>query len=435
MGRRHAISFAGSKAALATYILLGFPLLVLLAASGVIARSFRWGLGRLLPDAEKMKAAVFLAASRLAVSTTIAISLLIAASTSLGLFVYSQSMVSSLGSTAQAKASVFTGGDASVAADFGYAPPRSFPLPSSSIEQITSAASVGNQPIGLLVIDPKTFARAALWNNSFSSTPLAAMMRDLQAARGPNVSMVAVGSTALQNATSISLQGVQINVQSVAAADAFPGIYGDTPWMVVGGDQIQSAVENAGGTNPLSLGGVPDLIVKGDPQKATLALEALGFTTNDILTTNRILQQPTYIAAQSTLKVLRALGIAAGLLSVLAILLYLQVRQRERSLANALSARMGMKESQHLIAVAVELGAILTLASVIALGGGFFVTSLTHAWLDPVPGVPPPPLLTLPLVLIPILIVAASLIAFAGGSLAQWSSHRADLAEEMRRVG
>lgn len=175
--------------------------------------------------------------------------------------------------------------------------------------------------------------------------------------------------------------------------------------------------------------------MRGDPGRAVPALEGLGFSRSDILTPDKILNQPTYVAAQSTLDVLRALGVAAALLSVLALLLYLQVRQRERSLANALSARMGLSERSHLLAVAAELGVILLTAAVIALAGGLLVTVLTHTWLNPVPDVPPSSLLALPLVLIPVLLLGSVAVAVVGGGLAQWSSRRARLAEEMRRVG
>lgn len=432
----HSISFSGSKATAATYLLLGFPLLVLLAASGTLARGLRWGLTRLAGSAERLRAAPFLAISRLGVSTSIAIALLTAAAVSLGLFTYAQGMVASLEATTVAKASVFTGGDATVAADFGYKPPASFPLPTSSIHQITSSATFGGGTnVGLLVIDPRTFAGAARWSDSFSSITLDEMMTSLDRNTSTRLPFVAVGSTGLEGASQMMLQGIQIPVRPVASADAFPGIFGDTPWMVVAAGPFSQAVQKAGGTDPLTYAGVSQLLVGGDPGKAIPALKSLGFSTSDILTADRILKQPTYLAARSTLKVLRALGMAAGLLSVMAILLYLQVRQRERSLANALSTRMGLMEGQHLLAVAIELGAILLMAAIIALAGGFAVTALTHSWLDPVPNVPPVPLLVLPLLLIPLLLIGVTAVALLGAGLAQWSSHRTRLAEEMRRVG
>ncbi len=430
---RGRISFAGGGATEATYLLLGFPLLALVAGATMVARAARRGLARLTPSAEALRPAPFLALSRLGASTGVAITLLVAAATSLGLFAYAQAMVASLETTTQAKASVFTGGDAAVAVDAGYRPPSGFRLPASKLYQITSAATLqGAGPVGVLAINPSSFARAARWNDAFSGTSLSDILKRLEAP-GQSLPYVAVGDPPPAGGHTLDVQGAAVAVTPVATAAAFPGIFGDTPWVVVAQGPFARAVQAAGGTDPLSLAAAPQLIVRGE--RAEAALRGAGFSGSDILTAQRILQQPTYVAAQSTLRVLRALGVGAALLSVLALLLYLQVRQRERVVAAALAARMGLRPREHLLAVAGEVGAILVLAAAVALAGGYALTALTHSWIDTVPSVPPAPLLVLPLVLIPALLAGAIAVAFAGAWIAQRSGRSARLSEEMRRVG
>lgn len=260
-------------------------------------------------------------------------------------------------------------------------------------------------------------------------------MHRLATAHSGRLPFVAVGSRSLLRAQHLSVQGARVPIRSVAFADAFPGMLGQEPWIVVAHGPFTRLVEEAGGPDPLTLAGVAELIVRGDPHQVVPRLERLGFPASDIVTTDRILSQPNYVAAQSSLRVLGALGLGAGVLSIMALELYLQVRQRERGVANALALRMGLSQAGHFLAVTLELAMILTTSCLLALGGGFLVAMLTHTWINPLPDVPPSPLLHLPLLFAPGLLAAALVLALSGAGVAQWSAQRLHLGELMRRVG
>jgi hypothetical protein len=133
-----------------------------------------------------------------------------------------------------------------------------------------------------------------------------------------------------------------------------------------------------------------------------------------------------------TFGLLRVLGIAAGLMSILGMLLYVASRHRARMVAYLLGRRMGLRAPTHRTALLLELLAMLTGALV--LGGvlGLIATRLIFTTLDLLPTVPPSPLFRVPAIELfaaGILFVVASLI---GSRVIQRVSDRVRAGEVMR---
>ena len=125
----------------------------------------------------------------------------------------------------------------------------------------------------------------------------------------------------------------------------------------------------------------------------------------------------------------------AGMVALVALVLYLQARQRSREVAYALSRRMGMKKRSNFLSVVFEIAGMLGASFVI--GGGLAVAA---AWLlyrkaDPMPGIPPDPLLQLPVALFLFTGLALLLAAVVSAWWVQRTAERANVAEVMRLAG
>ena len=170
----------------------------------------------------------------------------------------------------------------------------------------------------------------------------------------------------------------------------------------------------------------------GPPTEVLATADQLGAFVLATLTADEVKDIPYIDAAIDTFAMLNLLGVTALLLVLVVAIVYVQARQRARVLGAALSVRMGMTARTLRRSLVAELGAILGVALV--LGGlvGIVSVSVVVPTLDPLPTIPPPPLLTDPwiaLAVAGVVLLAASLI---GGAVAAGASRRASLGEVMR---
>ena len=146
-------------------------------------------------------------------------------------------------------------------------------------------------------------------------------------------------------------------------------------------------------------------------------------------------ETPGFLALSWIFGFLEALGVLAGMVALVALVLYLQARQRSREVAYALSRRMGMKKRSNFLSVAFELAGMLGASFVI--GGGLAVAAswLLYRKADPMPGIPPDPLLRLPVALFLFTRLALLLAAVVSAWWVQRTAERANVAEVMRLAG
>jgi putative ABC transport system permease protein len=131
---------------------------------------------------------------------------------------------------------------------------------------------------------------------------------------------------------------------------------------------------------------------------------------------------------------LEALGILAGVMALVGLLLYLQARQQSREVAYALGRRMGMTSAAHRRSVISELGGMLGSAFVAGSLFAWVASLMVQGRLDPLPSLPPSPALRVPGA--PIGLTAAALAAavVVGAAAVQRRADRASVAEVMRRA-
>ena len=116
-----------------------------------------------------------------------------------------------------------------------------------------------------------------------------------------------------------------------------------------------------------------------------LAQDRLIFDTIDQA---QVFDAADYLGITWTFGYLTALAGLVGLVSVGALLLYVETRQRTRVAAYALGRRMGLSRATHLRSLLAELGLLLGLAYVVGVALSWLALGLVHGLLDVDPARP-----------------------------------------------
>jgi len=164
------------------------------------------------------------------------------------------------------------------------------------------------------------------------------------------------------------------------------------------------------------------------------ALRRASIQPGQVSTVEQIRDRPQFDAVTWTFGLLQALGILAGLVAAVAVVLFLQARQQAREVAYALATRMGLRRAAHLRSVLLEVAGMLAVAfalgALLGLGGAAAVLGR----IDLLPGVPPGPSFRVPFQVLGLAAAGLALLAVAGAWLVQRQADRADVAEVMRRA-
>ena len=213
-------------------------------------------------------------------------------------------------------------------------------------------------------------------------------------------------------------------------ARAFPGMVSLRPLVIADASALRAAFE---GFDPVGdVRASAEVWVKGDPDRAVAALATLPTPAFPIITAAQVQDIPEFTAVIGTFAVMDAVALAAALLVVIVMLMYLQARQRSQLVAFGLSTRMGMTHATHRRSLVLELATMLLTSFVVALGLGALAAWLVVPLLDPLATIPPAPLFVTPVVPIVIGGVALATIAWAGGTATARRAQRVDLGEVMR---
>jgi hypothetical protein len=412
-------------------LLFAFPLAFLAGFVALVARAMvlvlRWARGR----SGGLGTPAYLAVHRLAARSRLTMLLIAAAGLCLGLFVQAQTVARSMRTTVDAKAGVYVGSDVQARIDSVNATPETFPLPvTRAVRRLQAGELRPGVPFDLLAIDTKTFASTAFWDPGFSPEPLETLLDRISA---PSEGGLPVLMASAPNAfpDSITLDRQTLPIEIVGRATAFPGMTSIRPLVVVDSGRLLEAFGN--GASPLTVPGASDeLWIRGTPRAARSALAELDYTPSLVLTADEV-KDISYIAAViDTFLVMNGLGILAALLVVAAMLMYLQARQRAEIVSYGLSLRMGMRSSGHLVAIAIEVGAMLVIAYVAGTVLAIVAARLTVPLLDPIEAIPPDPITVVPFVLVALSAPALLLVALAGGWLTERRARSADLGQVMR---
>jgi putative ABC transport system permease protein len=411
-------------------LLLAFPVLFV---AGLAALGARIGVETLRRTGSRLgrnSLVAYLAVHRLTSLPQLTVLLVSAAALCLGVFVNAQTMVRSLRATVDAKARVFVGSDVQVWVDHDSPPQRTFPLPITRATRLKYAGSLlpGEQPFDLVGIDPKTIVGAAFWSDSFADESLEAMVGRLSRKSGrlPVLLVQGEGTPA-----EIEMSNLQTPIDVVGRPRAFPGVYSDDPMLVVDAAALEERV--GARSNPLRRPGArTEFWIAGNTEEALASVSELDAFPRGTITADEVKDVPFVAAAIDTFAMLNVLGLAAAFLVIGVLVVYLQARQRARSVSNVLSMRMGMRDRQASAALVLELAAMLLLAFALGASTGMVASRLVSPLLDPLQTIPPAPLFDAPLAVVAWMLVGLAVVAVAGGWLVHRRASAVDLGEVLR---
>ena len=414
--------------------LLLFPFFFIGRGAGLAARGLREPLRSLRRRSGGFGAAGYLAVRRVAGTAHLSLLLMVGCAVALGTLVYAQAVVRSLDAAVVSKSLLFVGSDVAGTTSADRVIPDDLPYPATMVTKLVERGDLDGVPADVLAIDGATFARAAYWEDEWASRSLSSIVGNLARGGGDALPVVVAGSSAPAPGI-LEVGGTAVPLEVVERARAFPGMSRSRPLVVADRAVLQRVFETAGSSDPVArLGAQTEVWVKGkgDPRAAARALASSELRPFPVLTAEEVRDTPSVRAVTNTFAFLNALGVAAGLLSAVAIVLYVQARQRAGAVAHALARRMGLTDGQHRTSLTLEVGAVLGASLVVGAALALVATRFLIEDVDPRPSVPPEPVLSAPWTVIAA--TAATLVGVAalGGALAHAVTARARVAEVLR---
>jgi len=412
-------------------LLLAFPVLFVAGFATLGARIAVEALRRTGSRLGRGSPVAYLAVHRLTGLPRLTVLLVSAAALCLGVFVNAQTMVRSLRATVDAKAGVFVGSDVQVWVDHDSPlQTASFPFPITRSTRLKYAGALlpGERPFDMVGIDPETIVGAAFWDDAFADEPLEDMVGRLSRQGGPLPVLLVQGEG---TPSAVDMSSVETPIEVVGRPNAFPGVYSDDPLLVVDAAALEERV--GARDNPLRRPGArTELWISGDEDEALAALGELDAFPLATTTAATVKDVPFIKAAVETFSMLNILGLAAALLVIGVLVVYLKARQRARTVSNVLSLRMGMRDPQARLALMLELAAMLLAAFVLGAALGMVAGRLVSPLLDPLQTIPPAPLFDAPLAVVGWTMLGLAIVAVAGGWLVHRRAAAVDLGEVLR---
>ena len=411
-----------------------FPLMLALAVAIVGARIVRLALTWSRRVRRSTRAgATWLAIRRLRSAPGLTSLLLVAGILSLTIATAALATVSSLRATVRSKAEVFVGSQVQVRVEGPAEISADFPFPLTTVTRLHDAGTIDDTEtrFDLLAIDPATFADAGSWNDAFSDTPLGTLLERLAERRAGAAPVVLANGDGV-TPTTIEIARETVPVQVVGEAAAFPGASSDRrPLLVM--DRAVLAVAFRGLPDPLLVPrATSEVWIDGPPGDVQPRLQELGIRPLLVITADEVEDIPFIDAAVQTFLVLQVLGYSAVVLLLVVGVVYLHARQRGRAVATTLSDRMGMPRSTMRTASILELGGLLLASLLVGTFTGAIATGVIVPSIDPLPTIPPEPLLEFPFAAIATTAFCLAVATILGGTAADRGARHFSTAEVMR---
>jgi putative ABC transport system permease protein len=341
--------------------------------------------------------------------------------------------VASLRATVEAKARIFVGSEVQVQVASDATPAPDFPYPVSRVTRFRQAGSLDDDEASydLLVIEPDDFASAAYWNDAFSADPLPVLLERLSAPVDDGVPVVVANGGGATPVTA-SIGQVDVPVTVVGTAVTFPGTSSDSRPLVVM-DAAALAAAFRGLPDPLATPrAITEIWVDGPAAEVQQGIDELGVLPQLVLSAEEVEDIPFIAAAVQTFLVLQVLALSAVALVVVVAVVYLHAKQRSRVVATTLSDRMGMPRYTMRAASIAELGAMLLVSFLVGTIVGVLSASIVVPSIDPLPTIPPAPLIVVPVAAVVVTGVCLVVASVVGGAIADRGARHRSTAEVMR---
>jgi putative ABC transport system permease protein len=411
-------------------LFLLFPILFIAGLSGLTVRAIARLVVNTRQRGRRWPVWLYLASRRLASAPRVALLLVTASCIAVGILAYAGTVVATIRSATVDKTMLAVGADTVASHGPNVAlPPTGRPGRITRVISVPAEIPEQSGSINVIAVDPSTFAETAFWDGSFSADSLPDLMRLI--AQGSTSSLpVIVANGSGFSPRAVTVAGYSIPVHAVASASSFPGEHRG-PNLVLSSTLLRNVLEQHGVTVD-SVGASFDTWAAGKTPDATRYFLSLGLTSDQIVSAADRLRAPAVRALSWALGFMEFLGAMTAIVAIIGLVLYLQARQRGRELSYALSSRMGLSSRAHRSSIAMELGSILVSALVIGSALAVGAAALVYRRLDPLPNLPPTPLLRIPVELLAIVVVCIVATTVVGSTVVQWQTRRANVAEVMR---
>jgi hypothetical protein len=371
---------------------------------------------------------VFFAVRRIAATRGLFVAVVVAAATSFGTFAYAATLSSSLDRSVAEKAFVANGSDVQGLVDPLVRVFKPFPFPVAVVEIDDSyAVFPSGERVDVIAGDPGALARTIRWGDGWSDDPRK-LLPKLARYDGPG--LAAIATPGAPGSDAIFEQGARIPIHVVGHAP-LPGSTAGRPALLVSRRAFHQVARTARILDPPPLA-TGLLWARGDPRAISPVLEASALAPAYLTTLSHIYDDASVGAAKRSYRYVKVIGGAAAVLALVALLLYLQARQRAQLIASALVARMGLSPRRDAAALALESGSIVLLAGVVGAAVATAAAAPIAHHVDALPLYAPAPALIVPWATLALGLAAAVVAGALLGVAAIAIAARSDVAEALR---
>jgi putative ABC transport system permease protein len=403
---------------------LAFPLLFIVGTVAVAARLATATLRLLRDRGQHWPTWLFLAGRRLGASSHLAVILLAASATAVGVFVYAGTLTHTLDVTLDAKAQTARGSDV-VLETVG--PPKVPPeyRDRSTVVRTLIDTQLSAPQVDVLAVDPATFARGVLWDRTFADQSLDHLLASVDrppSSKGVAAILINGGLPPGNRLDFVDPRYPDLKIDPVATAKVFPGVSRTRPMVVVTTASIAELPNRP----------VEQVWIDGESDGVADGFTRAGNQIRFLTTTEGVLDQTSFLTVAWTFGFMQSLGVLVALITIGGLLLYLDTRQRSRRVSYAFLRRMGLSRRAHRRSIVAEVGLVLVGGTVLGAALACVAAALVYLDVDPVPTILPDPLLRFPSDLLLGVVVTSLVVAWFGGRVAQLSADRGNVAEVLR---
>ena len=333
---------------------------------------------------------VFLALRRVVAARGMLVVVVVAAATAFGMFAYAAILSATLDRSVAEKAYVSNGSDVQGIVDPANAITSPLPFPATIVEVDQNVALDTGDRVDLIAGSPGELSRTLRWHDGWDDDP----RRLLPRLAAPGNGLAAIASPGTPRAAAIIDQGARIPIRVVGHAP-IPGSTAGRPALLVSRPALRRAARTAHILDPAPQA-TGLLWAKGPPAKLLPLLERASAAPVYMTTLDHIRGNAAVLAADRSYRYVEVIGVASAALALVALLLYLQARQRSQSIASAIVRRMGLRARGDAAAVAAESAALALFAALIGGAVATIVSEPIAHHVDSLPQYAPAPVHTVP---------------------------------------
>ncbi|MET0907913.1 MAG: hypothetical protein ABWZ99_00475 [Ilumatobacteraceae bacterium] len=391
-------------------LVVAFPFVGILAGVVVVVVGLRLLLRAVRRTGAELPTPLFLAWRALTASEGGALLLTATLGMATGLAVLSTSFVTSADTATADKAATTVGSTSRVELRTSAADAV---LPDRSTIVRTQDTNAGNARARVIAVDPATFADAVLWPSSFGSSP-SAILEALDQPLDGAVPVVLIdggeGDGGVPRRGELGSKKT-FPYEVVATIGSFPLASDSAPTFAVRADRLEEfarqrfdagnePVDEVAANTAEALGrelGYESPLVnyratvvsQATADEVTASIEGGGGRVGDTMSLSDQIGNPETQATRWAVDFLRILALIGGITAITALALYLAERRREREVAAAMTAQMGVAGRTNILAAVIEMVGLATVA--LAAGSVCAVVTARRVFpsFDPDPRIPP----------------------------------------------